>query len=78
MGIFLCNDLRSQTGDTIATINLPLPHEDLSLYDFALVRMESDKTETPPADITKRNFRPVKEIFEKDELHFADSINLFG
>ena len=74
LGILLCNDTRSQTSDTITTINLPLPHEDLSLYDFASVRMETDKTEMPPADITKRKFQPVKEIFEKDEFHFADSV----
>ena len=72
-----CNDIRSQTNDTTRTINFPLLHEDLSLYDFASVRMETDKTETPPADITKRKFQPVKEIFEKDELHFADSIKSF-
>ncbi|MGZ5191305.1 MAG: hypothetical protein ACXWCZ_09820, partial [Flavisolibacter sp.] len=74
LGIFLCNDARSQTSDTIATINLPLPHEDLSLYDFALVRTETDKTEKPPADITRRKFQSVREIFKKDELHFADSV----
>jgi signal transduction histidine kinase len=67
-------DLLSQTPDTTHPIEIPLPHEDLSLYDFAEIRMETDKTEIPPADITKRKFRPVKEIFEKDELRFADSI----
>jgi len=77
LGIFLCNDLKGQTGDTIRTINIPLPYEDLSLYDFAEVRMETDKTETPPADITKRNFQPVKEIFEKDSLYFANSEKSF-
>ena len=76
-GILFCNHAQSQTNDTLATINLPLPHEDLSLYDFASVRMETDKTEKPPADITKRKFQPVKEIFEKDEFHFADSIRSF-
>ena len=35
LGILLCNDIRSQTGDTISTIKLPLPHEDLSLFDSA-------------------------------------------
>ena len=73
-GILSGNNLLSQTTDTIPTINLPLQHEDLSLYDFALVRIEADKTEKPPADITKRTFQPAKEIFKKDELHFTDSI----
>ncbi len=72
-GILLCNDVRAQTGDTIPTINLPLIHENLSLYDFAWVRMETDETETPPADITKRKFQPVKEIFEKDDMKFPSS-----
>src|SRR6476659_8428667 len=75
--ILLCNDLRSQTIDSIPPITLPLPYEDFSLYDFAEVRMETDKTEKPPADITKRKFQPVKEIFEKDEFHFADSVKSF-
>ena len=72
--ILFGNNLLSQTTDTIPTINLPLLYEDLSLYDFASVRMETDKTEKPPADIIKRNFQPVKEIFAKDELPFADSV----
>jgi len=74
LGILLCNNIWSQTNDSVSTINLPLPHEDLSLYDFAEVRMETDKTEKPPPDITKRNFRSVKEIFEKDEFHLPDSV----
>ena len=73
-GILSGNNLFSQTTDTIPTINLPLAYEDLSLYDFARARIETDKTEKPPADITKRKFQPVKEIFKKDELHFANSI----
>ena len=73
-GISLCNHAHSQTSDTITAINLPLPHEDLSLYDFASVRIETDKTEIPPADITKRNFQRVKEFFQKDEMHFGDSV----
>jgi signal transduction histidine kinase len=77
LGILLCKNLWSQAGDTIHTINIPLPHEDLSLYDFAEVRMETDKTMLPPADITKRKFQPVKEIFEKDEFHFPDSVKSF-
>jgi hypothetical protein len=73
-GILLCNEVRSQTSDTIPAIHLPLAYEDFSLYDFAWARMETEKTEIPPPDITKRKFQPVKEIFKKDELHFADSI----
>jgi hypothetical protein len=73
-GIFSFSDTRSQTGDTTKTINFPLPYEDLSLYDFASVRTETDKTEVLPTDITKRNFQPVKEFFPNAELHFADSI----
>src|SRR6266542_5387146 len=72
--IFSHSDARSQTGDTTRTINFPLPHEDFSLYDFAEVRFETDKTETPPADIIKRNFQPVKKIFPNDSLHFDDSV----
>ena len=74
LGILLSNNLWSQISDTIATINVPLLHEDFSLYDFASVRMETAKTEKPPADITTRKFQPVKEIFERDELPFADSV----
>ena len=73
-GILLCNNLWSQSSDTIRTINIPLAYEDLSLYDFAEVRMETDKTEKPPADITKRKFQPVKELFEKDSLYFTNNV----
>ena len=73
-GILLCNDTRSQTSDTTRTINFPLLREDLSLYEFAEIRFETDKTETPPADIFKRNFRPVKEIFRNDSLYFENYI----
>jgi hypothetical protein len=76
-GILLNSYAGSQPSDSINTINLPLPFEDFSLYDYGLVRTETDKTEKPPADITKRKFEPVKEIFEKDELHFTDSIKSF-
>jgi hypothetical protein len=38
------------------------------------MRFETDKTGVPLADIIKRNFQPVKEIFEKDSLHFDDSV----
>jgi len=73
-GVFLFNDARSQRADTTGTINFPLPYEDFSLYDFAEIRFETDKTETPPADLVKRHFQPIKEIFQKDSLYFADSI----
>jgi sensor histidine kinase YesM len=73
-GIFSFSDTGSQTSDTTKTINFPLPYEDLSLYDFASVRTETNKTEVPPVDITKRNFRPAKEFFTNAESHFADSI----
>jgi sensor histidine kinase YesM len=73
-GILPFSDTQSQTVDTTRIINFPLPHEDFSLYDFAEVRFETDKTEVPPVDIIKRNFQPVKEIFQKDSLYFADSI----
>jgi class 3 adenylate cyclase len=77
LGILLCHEVRSQTSDSIPTIHLPLAYEDFSLYDFAWVRMETEKTEIPPADITKRKFQPVKEIFDKDELRFAKNIKSF-
>ncbi len=73
-GVFLFNDARSQRADTTGIINFPLPYEDFSLYDFAEIRFETDKTETPPADLVKRHFQPIKEIFQKDSLYFADSI----
>jgi len=76
-GIFLCSDIRSQTGDNTGIINFPLPHEDFSLYDFAVVRFETDKTEVPPADLVKRDFWPVTEIFKKDSLYFSDSVKSF-
>jgi hypothetical protein len=74
MGILLSNNLWSQTLDTIHAINIPLLHEDISLYDFAEVRTETDKSETPPPGITKRNFQPVREIFSNDSLRFDDSV----
>jgi sensor histidine kinase YesM len=74
-GILLCNNIRSQTSDTTRTINFPLPYEHFSLYDFAEVRFETDKTERPPADIIKRNFQPIKKIFQKDSLYFDDSVH---
>src|SRR4051794_3597929 len=69
-----CNDLLSQIHDSNYTIIVPLAHEDLALYDFASVRTETDKSEVPPTDITKRNFQPAKKFFPNDELHFADSV----
>ncbi len=74
MCVLLCIDGQSQTGDTINTINFPLSYDVLSLYDFAAVRVESNKTEVPPADIVERNFEPVKKIFQKDSLYFNDTI----
>ena len=74
-GILLCNDIQSQTSDTARTINFPFPYEHFSLYDFAEVRFETDKTERPPADIINRNFQPVKNIFQKDSLYFDDSVH---
>jgi hypothetical protein len=75
MCIFLCSDVQCQTSDTARTIHFPLTNEDFSLFDFAEVRFETDKTEKPPADLVKRNFQPVKEIFQKDSLHFNDSVH---
>ena len=68
------DNVRPKTGDSITTINIPLPHEDFSLYDFLSVRVETDKTDIPPADIAKRNFQPVKDVFKIDSLHFGDSV----
>src|SRR6188768_1188225 len=73
-GIFLSIKARSQSIDTTRIINFPLPHEDFSLYDFADVRFETDKTEIPPADIARRTFQPVKKIFPNDTLYFEDSV----
>ncbi|MEP6597118.1 MAG: 7TM diverse intracellular signaling domain-containing protein, partial [Ginsengibacter sp.] len=74
VGIFYPANSRAQSSDTIPTINFPLSHEDLSLYDFAEVRMESAKTEIPPVDITKRKFQPAKQVFKKDDFRIADSV----
>lgn len=73
-GIFLLNDLKSQTNDSTRVINFPLPYEDFSLYDFAEVRFETDKTEVPPADLVNRKFQPLKKVFQKDSLYFVNSI----
>src|SRR5436190_23389182 len=77
LGILFCNETRSQLPYTTVPITLPLSHEDLSLFDFAEVRMETGKSETPPPDITGRKFQPARVIFAKDELHFSDSIKSF-
>ncbi len=74
VGIFFCNDVQSQTGDTAKTINFPLQYEDQSLYDFAEIRFETNRTEIPPTDLVERKFHPVKNVFKKDSLYFADSI----
>ncbi len=74
LGIFLCKDVRPQTGDTTGTINFPLPYEDFSLYDFAEVRFETNRTEIPPANLVKKKFQPLKEIYRKDSLYYSDSI----
>lgn len=73
-GIFLFSDVRSQSDDSARTINFPLPYEDFSLYDFAEVRFETRKTELPPTDLIRSDFQPLKKIFKKDSLYFADSI----
>ena len=73
-GLFLWSEVRCQTTDTAMVINFPLPYEDFSLYDFAEIRFETDRTEVPPADLIKRNFQPVKKIFQKDSLYFDDSV----
>src|SRR6266487_1631983 len=72
--IFSFSDARSQAGGTNRTINFPLPHEDFYLYDFAEIRFETGKTEVPPADLVKKKFQPVNKIFQKDSLHFDDSV----
>lgn len=73
-GILPFSDTQSQTVDTTRIINFPLPHEEFSLYDFAGIRFETDKTEVPPADLIKKNFQPVNKIFHEDSLRFDDSV----
>jgi len=41
--IFLYSTVRSQTADTIRTINFPLLHEDFSLYEFVEIRFEGNE-----------------------------------
>jgi hypothetical protein len=70
----LCYNLWSQTRDTIPTIIFPLLHEDLPLYDYASVRVETDKSDAPPVDLINRNYQPAKEMFSNDSLQFDDSV----
>ncbi|MGK2862392.1 MAG: adenylate/guanylate cyclase domain-containing protein [Chitinophagaceae bacterium] len=63
-GIFLWNDAQSQTGDTIATINFPLPCKDLSLYDFASERMHT----------TAKSFDEVTVLFIKGFTNVAEKM----
>jgi sensor histidine kinase YesM len=72
--IFSFSDTYSQTGDTTRTINFPLPYEDFSLYPFALIRMETSKTEVPPPDLATGKFFPARKLFQKDSLYFSDSV----
>jgi hypothetical protein len=44
------------------------------LYDFAEIRFETDKTETPPANLAKRTFQPVKKVFKEDGFYIDDSV----
>jgi sensor histidine kinase YesM len=72
--LFLCGNVQPQKENNIPAINFPLPLEDFSLYDFAEVRFEYGKTETPPSDLIKKSFKPVKQIFQKDSLYFENSL----
>ncbi len=73
-GIFSFNNTLAQTSGETKIINFPLSHEDLSLYDFAEVRFETEKTEILPAALCKKKFQHLNMIFEKDSLHFQDSV----
>ena len=73
-GIFLLTHSHAQTPGKILPLKIPLQKQDLSLYNYASVRMESGSSEKPPWDITRRNFNQVKEVFPTDNLKFADSI----
>jgi hypothetical protein len=74
ISIFLSTKAQSQSIDTTRIINFPLPSEDFSLYDFADVRFEFEKTETLPYNRVNKNFQPLKRVFQKDSLHFGDSV----
>lgn len=74
ISIVISHDVQSQTGDTIKTISLPLPNEDFTLYAFAEIRFETEKTEVPPPGLVKRNFKPVKKLFSKDSLYFSHNV----
>jgi sensor histidine kinase YesM len=73
-GLCTSSNAHAQKEDTIIPIHLPLSKEDLSLYDFAEVRFETHKKEKPPGNLIKRSFRLVHDIFPKDSLYFADSV----
>ncbi|MEJ7768873.1 MAG: histidine kinase [Chitinophagaceae bacterium] len=72
--IFFCSEAGSQTNHSSKVINVPLTYEDLSLYDFAMVRFETKKTEIPPVNLLKKQFQPLKGIFGTDSLYFVDSV----
>ena len=74
VGILSCYETRSQKSDTTTTINFPLSHDNLSLYDFARVRYEFEKTEMPPTGLAKKTFQQVKFVFQKDSLYYDDSV----
>ncbi len=73
-GLFIFKNARSQPADTTKTINFPLPFEDFSLYDFAEIRFETNRTRMPFGDLVKQNFQSLDKIFKSDSLYFADSI----
>ena len=73
-GLLTFGDALAQKADTLTPVHLPLSGKSLSLYDYAEVRLETVKTEKPPANLTARSFRFVHDIFQKDSLYFADSV----
>ena len=74
IGMFLSTKAPSQSIDTMRIIDYPLPSEDFSLYDFADVRLEFEKTEILPYNLVNKDFQPLKRVFQKDSLHFGDSV----
>ena len=73
-GIFLPRVLSSQTSHATDSVNFPLQHEIFSLFDVAELRFETI-SEATPADITKKHFQSLRNIFPQDSLYFNDSVN---
>ncbi len=74
VNICLHNNLLAQTAPRTSIVDLPIPSEEFSLYDFAAVRFDGKKTDLQLSNIDTTGFQPLKKIFQKDSLYFEDSV----